>query len=667
MPSQTTANDRLDGWESISDYLGWTPRTAIRWEKLKGLPVHRVPGGKRQPVYAFKHEIDEWFGRTGGAESTLAHATVTLESTAIAESPAAPLPTRRIPRRAIYAAIVVAILLIAVLSISKRLSTQPVIQITDVTQLTNDGTAKQSLVTDGKRLYFSEMIGADEVLSSMAINGGPIRRITLPISNPSPVDISPDGKFLLVLSNGANEEEHPLWIVPTAGGPPLPINGAKSRAAAWSPSGEWIAFGFGDAIYLTSRSGDRTHLLSPVSGVPERIRWSANGNQLLFTLSSPPARTGSLWQLDLDSSFKSGHAAPTRTEGEPCCRAELLARDDGGYFMATKDMTPNRLLYLRGSQWLRTKSFEATVLSTPFGRIEWLAAAPDMQRLFVLSNSGMRGELVRYDPSRRTSTTFLLGASATYVDFAKSGGMVAYVDARDNTLWINRGDGSEARQLTAAGVSVQLPRWSPDGKSIAYMGKLPDRPWRIFVVPVSGGPPREASESDDNQGAPTWSSDGRFLSYGNVLCLPENDCAIHTIDLASGKTATLPDSQGLSTARWSPDGRHIAALNPVKNELSVFDLDHQKWRKLAEGINGNNVSWSSDSKYVYTKSSMSGNSEILRVAVGGGAAQTVLKLDSFSKGAGQLDNWFSLTPDNAIVLNRWLNTSEIYALNYSEK
>jgi len=43
-----------------------------------------------------------------------------------------------------------------------------------------------------------------------------------------------------------------------------------------------------------------------------------------------------------------------------------------------------------------------------------------------------------------------------------------------------------------------------------------------------------------------------------------------------------------------------------------------------------------------------------------------LNLDSFCKSAGQLDTWFSLAPDNAIILNRWLNTSEIYALNYSE-
>ena len=129
---------------------------------------------------------------------------------------------------------------------------------------------------------------------------------------------------------------------PICGGPPAAgSTGIKSRAAAWAPNGEWIAFGSGEAIYLTHRAaGIALHLLSLVSGVPERIRWSANGNQLLFTLSSSPARTGSLWQLDLDSDFKSGHVSPTRPEGEACCRDELLARGDGGYFTATRDMTP---------------------------------------------------------------------------------------------------------------------------------------------------------------------------------------------------------------------------------------------------------------------------------------------------------------------------------------
>jgi len=666
MPTVSTVVERIDGWKDIASYIGKDVSTAIRWEKQKGLPVHRVSGGMRHPVYAFRHEIDAWFERADGTESKSTSASAAPETSLAAEHPSALLPTQRIRRWAVYAAVAVPVLLIIAMGIAWRLPTLPVIQIRDVTQLTNDGTAKRNVVTDGNQLYFSEMMGADEVLSAMAISGGPIRRINLPMPNPSPVDISPDGRFLLVLSNAANEEEHPLWIVPTSGGPPLPIDGVKSRAAAWAPNGEWIAFGFGEAIYLTSRSGDHTHLLSPVSGTPGRILWPPDGKQLFFTLESPPAGAASLWQLDFDSELKSGQIAPPHTAGVSCCRDELLTRGKDGYFTVARDVTPNRLLYLRESPWWRTRSFEVSALSTSFDTIQGLAADPEARRLFVLSNSGMQGELMRYDPSTRSFKMVLPGASATYVDFATSTRLVAYVKTRDNTLWVSRADESDPRQLTSAGMSVQLPRWSPDGKWIAYMGKLPERPWRIFVVPVAGGPAREASGSDDNQGAPTWSPDGRFLAYGNVRCLSEHACGVHTIDLTNGKIATLPDSQGLGTARWSPNGRHIAALSPVKNELYVFDLDRQKWRRLADGINGNDVSWSSDSKFVYTKTSMSGETEILRVAVDGGAPQTVLNLDSFCKSAGQLDTWFSLAPDNAIILNRWLNTSEIYALNYSE-
>lgn len=51
---------RLDSWKEIADYLGRDVRTVIRWEQEKGLPVHRQPQGKRQPVFAFADEIDAW-------------------------------------------------------------------------------------------------------------------------------------------------------------------------------------------------------------------------------------------------------------------------------------------------------------------------------------------------------------------------------------------------------------------------------------------------------------------------------------------------------------------------------------------------------------------------------------------------------------------------------
>lgn len=51
---------RLDSWKEIAVYLGREVRTAQRWQKTEGLPVHRHFHAKASTVYAFKHEVDGW-------------------------------------------------------------------------------------------------------------------------------------------------------------------------------------------------------------------------------------------------------------------------------------------------------------------------------------------------------------------------------------------------------------------------------------------------------------------------------------------------------------------------------------------------------------------------------------------------------------------------------
>jgi len=60
MAAQPTPGSRLDSWKVIADYLGRDVRTVARWAEERGLPVHRVPGGKRGVVFAFAEEIDAW-------------------------------------------------------------------------------------------------------------------------------------------------------------------------------------------------------------------------------------------------------------------------------------------------------------------------------------------------------------------------------------------------------------------------------------------------------------------------------------------------------------------------------------------------------------------------------------------------------------------------------
>lgn len=52
--------ERLDSWKAIAAFFDRDERTVKRWEKERGLPVHRVPGGGRCTVFAFAGELKAW-------------------------------------------------------------------------------------------------------------------------------------------------------------------------------------------------------------------------------------------------------------------------------------------------------------------------------------------------------------------------------------------------------------------------------------------------------------------------------------------------------------------------------------------------------------------------------------------------------------------------------
>jgi tetratricopeptide (TPR) repeat protein len=58
---------KLVSWKSIASYFECDERTAKRWERERGLPVHRAPGGKRSAVFAYSWELDSWLNSGGRA------------------------------------------------------------------------------------------------------------------------------------------------------------------------------------------------------------------------------------------------------------------------------------------------------------------------------------------------------------------------------------------------------------------------------------------------------------------------------------------------------------------------------------------------------------------------------------------------------------------------
>ena len=67
---EQASNRRLDSWKEIATFFGREERTVKRWEKERGLPVHRVPGPARSGVFAYTAELSEWLNLAAPESST---------------------------------------------------------------------------------------------------------------------------------------------------------------------------------------------------------------------------------------------------------------------------------------------------------------------------------------------------------------------------------------------------------------------------------------------------------------------------------------------------------------------------------------------------------------------------------------------------------------------
>jgi hypothetical protein len=81
-------DDRFDSWKEIAAYLNRDLRTARRWERDRGLPVHRVPGTEHGGVFAYRSEIDAWLLKLSEASQTVGEGATDAETVQVSN----PLP-----------------------------------------------------------------------------------------------------------------------------------------------------------------------------------------------------------------------------------------------------------------------------------------------------------------------------------------------------------------------------------------------------------------------------------------------------------------------------------------------------------------------------------------------------------------------------------------------
>jgi dipeptidyl aminopeptidase/acylaminoacyl peptidase len=148
-------------------------------------------------------------------------------------------------------------------------------------------------------------------------------------------------------------------------------------------------------------------------------------------------------------------------------------------------------------------------------------------------------------------------------------------------IWLAPLNGGEPRPLTGAGARDTHPRWSPDGRSIAFVSNRPPHlpradadedekdgdakvgkkkpepkarkpPTQVWIIPVDGGEARQLTNQEHGASAPCWSPDGRTIAF------------LAAVDAADDRDRpdrpkAVADERVIDLIRYRHDGRGFVA------------------------------------------------------------------------------------------------------------
>jgi DNA-binding winged helix-turn-helix (wHTH) protein/Tol biopolymer transport system component len=585
---------------------------------------------------------------------------LSLQSSVLDPSPQSPISAAppSLKRRWTAGLIIVGLAVTAACYLFYRLVFPPALRVTQITRLTNSGHVDPwgGIASDGSRLFFLEREGDHWNNRQVSAAGGESAPFDAPFKNTKTFAVSPDQSEILLVPFSSRDSNRPLWSSPLVGGAPRPVGDIVVDGAVYSPDGTKIAFTNPTGVYVANRDGSDVRQLAGFHAWA--IDWSPNGRILRFAANAP-APGPHLWQVS--SSGRDLHPFLPRWNA-----FDGHWTSNGSYYIFSAFKDGGQALWaVRETSWpLRRQPMQLT-----FPPIAFASPLPSRDGRSIYAYGAMSGgiDVVHFDPGTHRFWPVLSGLPVEEVSYSPDRQWMLF--SSGSQLWRSRPDGTARVRLVEdpATPSIHGARWSKDSKHILFENTDGGLKGAIYLVSVDGGHPQLLLSSDPSTFWPDPSPDGKtvvFAMKGGVGKSSSSEQGLYLFDFDEQRSTLIPGSAGLDRARWSPDGRFLAAVSEDTSVIKLLDLKTHRWSEIAHGTVISFPVWSADS-VLYFQDILAPGEPVYRFQPGAFSPQRAYSFEDILQSGVQRCGFQGFAPEGSLLVQVNRGGGDIYALTVS--